>query len=67
MIAGLLPTANIAIHLRICQAVSERRTEQKMVDPKARVAAIGISKIIPECVDRLVGMDRPQRIRPAPV
>jgi len=38
VVAGLLPTANLAIDIRGDETAGERRTEQEMIDPEAGVA-----------------------------
>ena len=65
MIARLLPTADLPVHLRSGQTVDNRRAEQQMVDAKARVPRPGISEVVPESVDARTWMKRPHCISPA--
>src|ERR1700730_7979216 len=64
MVAGFLPPAHGPIHIRRHEAAGDRRVEQQMIDAQARIPAICVAKIIPERVDRRVGMKCPDRIGP---
>lgn len=55
----------MAIDLGIDQPVGKRRAQQEMVDAQSCIAAIGVPKVIPEGVDRLVRMDLAERVGPA--
>src|SRR5439155_10641796 len=65
MIARLLPTAHLPVHVRRDQTVSNRRAEQQMIDPKARVPGPRVSVVVPEGIDALTRMKRAQRVGPA--
>lgn len=39
--------------------------EQEVIDPQTRIAGEGIPKILPECIDALIRMEKPDRVRPA--
>src|SRR6516225_5132750 len=64
MIARLLPTADLPVHLRRSETVDNRRAKQQVVDPKTRVPRPCIPEIVPEGVDALTRMKRPHRISP---
>jgi len=65
MIASLLPAAYLSAHIGCAQTVNNRRTEEQMVDPQARVPRPCVSEVIPESVDAFTRMKRPHRIGPA--
>src|SRR5215471_10972703 len=65
MIARLLPTADLPVHLRRSETVTNRRAKQQVIDPKTRVPRPCIPEIVPEGVDALTRMKRPHRISPA--
>ena len=65
MIARPLAAAHIPVDASLPKARRRRRTEQKVIDPEARIAAPGIPEIIPEGVDRLVGVEVADGIGPA--
>ena len=65
MIAGLLPTAHLPVHVRRDQTINDGRAEEQVVDTKARVAGPCVSEVVPESVDALTWMRRPHRISPA--
>ena len=47
------------------QAAGKGRAQQQMIDAQTGVAGKGVPEILPECVDPLTGMQRPQRVGPA--
>ena len=65
MIAGVLAAAYVAVHARENKALRQRRTEQKMIDAEPGVAGEGITKILPERIDALAGVELPQGVGPA--
>ncbi len=65
MIARLLPTAHLPVHVRRDQTVNNRRAEEQMVDTKARVPGPRVSEVVPEGVNALTWMKRPQCISPS--
>ena len=65
MVARLFPAADFAIDVCADEPRSDRRTEQQMIDPQARVTHPGISEVIPESIDALVWMQFPYSVGPA--
>ena len=65
VIAGLFPSAHIAVDACRFKSLRYRRTEQDMVDAQSCVAAVGVPEIIPEGIDTLVRMECSQRVGPA--
>ena len=61
----MLPTAHVAIHLGGGKAIRSLRAEQEMVDPESRVALPGIPQVFPKRVYLFVGMEVPDRVKPA--
>ena len=64
MVARLLPAAHVPVDAGAHQPSRRRRVEQQVIDAQPGVAPVGIAKVIPVGVDRLVGMHRPQGIGP---
>lgn len=64
MIAALFPSAHYNIDLSVDEAFGKRRAEQQMIDAQPGISCKRISKIIPEGVDGLVGMERTERVGP---
>src|SRR5690348_3050115 len=62
MVAGLVAAAIGLVDAGIEQAVGGRRREQQMVDPEAGVALPATGGIIPEGIDRAVGIAGADRI-----
>src|SRR5689334_7769934 len=65
VIARLLPAARGAIDAGAIEARGEGRAQEEVVDAQAGVAHVGVPEIIPERVDALAGMKRPERVGPA--
>ena len=65
MVAGLLPTAHLPVHLRVLQPIGKRWTEQQMIDAQPSVPPIGVPEIVPKGVDRPVRVESPERVGPA--
>jgi hypothetical protein len=65
MIARLFPTPYLPVHVSCDQTVNNRWAEEQMVDPKACVPSPRVSEVVPESIDALTWMERPQRISPA--
>jgi hypothetical protein len=64
MIAGLLPASHFPLHASGDEHLGRRSVEQEVVDTDAGVASVGIPEIVPEGVDRLVGIQCPEGVRP---
>jgi hypothetical protein len=60
MIARLLPTAHLPVHVRRDQTVTNRWAEKQMIDTKACVPGPCVSIVIPEGIDALTGVKHPQ-------
>ena len=56
---------HIAVDAGGNQAAGKGRAQQQMIDAQAGVAGKGVPEILPECVDPLIGVQRPQRVGPA--
>src|ERR1700680_2960215 len=65
VIAGLFPSAHVAVDACRFEALRYGRAEQQMVDARSGVAAVSVPKIVPEGIDTLVRMECSQRIGPA--
>ena len=65
VVAGLLPSAYIAINARCRQTMDNGRAQQQVVNAKPGISGVSIPKIVPEGVDALARVARPQRIGPA--
>jgi hypothetical protein len=57
MVARLFPAAHLTVDAGRDQAIDDRRAEKQLIDPEARIAARGISKVAPERVDPLIRME----------
>ena len=64
MVACLLPAADLASDSGCDEARRQRRAEEQVVDAQSRISGIGVSEIIPECVDALWGMHLAHRVGP---
>jgi hypothetical protein len=56
VIARLLATADFAVDARVEEPRLERGTKEQVVDAKPPIAAVVISKVVPEGVDALIGV-----------
>ncbi len=56
MIARLLATADFAVDARVEEPRLECGTKEQVVDAKPPIAAVVISKVVPEGVDALIGV-----------
>ena len=64
MIAALFPSAHYNVDLSVDEAFGKRRAKQQMIDAQPGIPCKRISKIVPEGVDGLVGMERTERVGP---
>src|SRR5690349_10217010 len=60
-----LPAAHVAVDPGLLEPPRERRVQQQVIDAQAGIALIGVPEIIPEGEYLLLGMQGPNRIRPA--
>src|SRR5207248_9452671 len=65
MIARVFATAHLAVHAGRGETLRQGLAEQQMIDAETGVASKGIPEILPEHVDPLTRMQRPQRVGPA--
>ena len=65
MIARVFAAAHLAVDAGCGKALRQWRAEQKMIDAQTGIASEGIPEILPERVDPLARVQRPQRISPA--
>jgi len=56
MVTGLLPSAHFTVDAGGDEAAGYMGAQQEMIDPQAGIATIGVAEIIPEGIDRFVGM-----------
>src|SRR5690349_15532010 len=64
MVAGIRPAPDMPIDARRLQLLRQRLAEKDVVDPKASIGLPALPEIIPERVDRLVGMLLANGVRP---
>ena len=65
MIARVFAAAHLTVHAGGSETLGQGRAEQQMIDAETGVARKGVPEILPEGVDPLIGMQRPQRVGPA--
>src|SRR5687768_6962964 len=65
MVAGALPSANVAIDAGVAQARCNAWAEQDVIEAQPGIARPAIPLVVPESVDLLARVQRPQRIGPA--
>ena len=66
LIARMVTGPHMALDAGGNQAAGNGRAQQQMVDAQSGVAGERVPEIFPKGVDPLVGMQRPQRVGPAP-
>jgi hypothetical protein len=64
MIAGLVPSANLAVDIRVTKLILEARRKKKVIEPETSISTPGIPEIIPEGVDPFSRMARADSISP---
>src|SRR5262245_36174420 len=64
MVARLLPAAYLAVNAAFYKQLCSTRVQQEMVDANTGVASKRAVVVIPERVDRVIGMQRPDGVRP---
>src|SRR4051812_5785811 len=65
MIAGFHPTAYFPFHARRDEHLRRTGIQQEMVDTYAGIASVRIAEIVPESVDRFLGVELPDGIGPS--
>ena len=65
MIACAFHSAGVAVDASLLHALSQRGTQQKVIETQAAIAFPTVPLVIPERVHRLLGMKRANRIAPA--
>ena len=65
MIAGVRFAANPGIDARRAETLPERPVDQEVIDPEASVPLPVLPKVVPERENRLIGVQRSNRIDPA--
>src|ERR1700677_4186736 len=65
VVAGLLPAAYLALDAGGLQAARSRGIQQQVIDAQAGIAPVGIAKKIPERKNRLVRVEKSNRVGPS--
>ncbi len=64
MVARVVPTSNVFVHLGLYEARCDIRAEQKVIEPETRIPAESVPEVIPEGVDLLAGVKFPDGVGP---